>query len=418
MFKTGQLAANCTRVLTIALHVSFAQSSLAEDWPRIVENLKRGASSSQSKQQLAVAYNNYAIELSNQGHWAQAETELERAVALDAGNVQFKQNLSVIYLNHAASLRQDRRASDRGTDAVSKTLVQQALRFNPRSAEAYAILGDIAYDSQQLTHAKTAWDRAKQLAPAMNGIDERLSKLNSEQVVEKQFDRAGNVHFDLRYQDGISYAAAYDLRTALDQARSSVGREFGYWPRHQIVVLVYSEEGFRQVRQGPDWIGGVYDGKIRIPFPRSAVAQESLKSTLVHEYTHAIIHDITGDRCPVWLNEGIAEFEEARTRKPHLQLLQAAVSKGQLIPLSSLDSAFQSRDANVAGLAYQQSYSLVTYFDQKYRFFRVRRILDNLAQGMPFEDALQAELRLSSEQLEQRWQRWVPTFVRSSLASR
>ncbi len=416
MFNTGRITS--TRFLAFGLLLSLAQSSIAEDWPRIIENLKRGASSSQGKQQLAVAYNNYAIELSNQGSWSQAETELERAIALDAGNNQFKQNLCVIYLNHAASLRQDRRASDRGTDAVTKTLVQQALRFNPRSAEAYTILGDIAYDGQQLAHAKTAWDRAKQLDPSMNSIDERLNKLNSELAVEKQFDRAGNTHFDLRYQEGIGYAAAYDLRTALDQARSNVGRDFGYWPRRPIVVLVYSEEAFRQVRQGPDWIGGVYDGKIRIPFPRSTAALESLKSTLVHEYTHAIIHDITQDQCPVWLNEGIAEFEEARTRKPNLQLLQAAAGKRQLIPLSSLDSAFQSRDANVAGLAYQQSYSLVTFLDQKYRFFRVRRILDHLAQGKSVEDALQAELRLSSDQLEQRWERWLPTFVQSSLASR
>jgi tetratricopeptide (TPR) repeat protein len=407
-----------TSILLVVLLISLTHSSRAEDWPRIIENLKRAPSSSQSKQQLAVAYNNYAIELANQSAWSQAETELERAIALDMNNDQFKQNLSVIYLNHAASLRQDRRGSDRGTDAVSKTLVQQALRFNPQSAEAYAILGDIAYDSQQLAHAKTAWDRAKQLDPSLSSIDERLNKLNSEQAVEKQFDLAGNAHFDLRYQDGIGYAAAYDLRTALDQARSNVGREFGYWPRHPIVVLVYSEEGFRQVRQGPDWVGGSYDGKIRIPFPSSPAAIESLKSTLVHEYTHAITHDITQDQCPVWLNEGLAEFEESRTRKPHLQLLQAAVSKGRLIPLSSLDSAFQSRDANVAGLAYQQSYSLIAYLDQKYRFFRVRRILDQLAQGTSVEDALQAELRLSSEQLEQQWQRWLPTFVQSSLASR
>jgi tetratricopeptide (TPR) repeat protein len=416
MLNSNRTASTCVFVFTLLL--SSTQVALAEDWPRIIENLKRGASSRQNKQQLAVAYNNYAIELSNQSNWSRAETELQQALALDRNNDQFKQNLSVIYLNHAASLRQDRRASDRGTDVKSKMLLQQALRYNPKSAEAYAILGDIAYDSQQLAQAKTAWDKAKQLAPSMNVIDERLKKLNTEQAVEKQFDRAGNAHFDLRFQDGIGYSTAYDLRTVLSQARRDVGRDFGYWPRHQIVVLVYSEEAFQQVRQGPDWVAGLYDGKIRIPFPRSPAAQATLKSTLIHEYTHAIIHDITGDLCPVWLNEGLAEFEEARKRKPNLHLLEAAVSKGRLIPLSSLDSAFQSRDAQVAGLAYQQSYSLVTYLDQKYRFFRIRRMLDHLSQGKSIEDAFQAELRLSSSQLEQRWQRWLPTFVRGTLASR
>ncbi len=138
----------------------------------------------------------------------------------------------------------------------------------------------------------------------------------------------------------------------------------------------------------------------------------------VHEYTHAIVHDITQNQCPVWLNEGLAEFEEAKTRKPDLQHLQAAVSNNRLIPLSSLDSAFKSRDANVAALAYQQSYSLVTYLDQTYRFYRIRKILDKLPQGMSIEAALQDELKLSTAQLEQRWQRWLPTFTRSSYASR
>ncbi|MCA9118816.1 MAG: hypothetical protein H6822_05075 [Planctomycetaceae bacterium] len=415
MFRTPR--ALFAQIVTGVLLCSFAQPSLAQDWPQIIENLKRGSSSQQQRQQLAIAYNNYAIELSNQGHWEQAETELQRALSLDTNNQQFRQNLSVIFLNHAASLRQDRRSSDRGTDVRSKTLVQQALRFNPRSADAYAILGDIAYDSQELNHAKTAWDRAKQLNPSMAAIDDRLNKLNAEQAVEKQFDRAANVHFDLRYQDNVGYSAAYDLRNVLDQARRDVGRDFGYWPRHQIVVLVYSEEAFKQVRQGPDWIAGLYDGKIRIPYPRSPQAQASLNSTLVHEYTHAIIHDITHNQCPVWLNEGLAEYQEARTRKPDLQHLQLAVSNNRLIPIASLDVAFKSRDANVAALAYQQSYSLVTYLDQKYRFFRIRKILDKLGQGASMDEALQAELRLSSDQLEQRWQRWLPSFARGSYAS-
>ncbi|MBI2477092.1 MAG: hypothetical protein HYV60_00050 [Planctomycetia bacterium] len=401
------------RIAAFALLLFFAQVTLAEDWPRTIEDLKRGSSSRQQKQQLSVAYNNYAIELSNQGNWAQAETELQHAVAIDPSNVQFKQNLSVIYLNHAASLRQNRRASDRGTDVKSKILVQRTewakLPVHPLFKSTYA--PKHIYEEMDRLHMQFL-DGDHQVAP------ERLNKLNSEQAVEKQFDRAGNVHFDLRYQDGIGYSSAYDLRKVLDQARRDVGRDFGYWPRHQIIVLVYSEEDFQQVRQGPDWIAALYDGKIRIPFPRSPAVQASLNSTLVHEYTHAIIHDITQNQCPVWLNEGLAEFEEAKTRKPDLQHLQVAVSNNRLIPISSLDSAFKSRDANVAALAYQQSYSLVAYLDQTYRFFRIRRILDHLSQGTSVEDALQAELRLSSERLEQQWQRWLPTFVRSGLASR
>ena len=149
------------------------------------------------------------------------------------------------------------------------------------------------------------------------------------------------------------------------------------------------------------------------PFPATPRGQAAVKATLYHEYTHALIHDITHNKCPVWLNEGIAEHQESRQREPHLAQLKAALRSGQLIPLSSLDAAFKSRDANVAGLGYQQSYSLVTFLVQKYHFYRIRKVLEAIGNGETLEDAFKDELRISMAQLEARWKQWLPGFVAS-----
>lgn len=394
------------------LAVFLANTLHAEDWPQIIRQLERRASSREGREQLSVAYNNYALELANDGKFSDAESYMQKALKFDSQSKRLKQNFSVVLLNHAHALLQDRRQSSRGSAIKARSLARQSLRYDPTAAEPYVLIGDIEYDSQQLQRAKVAWEKANRLNPALSGIDARLQKLQSEFAVEKQFDRVGNLHFDLRFQDEIDRSTAFDLRGELDQARRDVGRDFSYWPRRQIVVLIYSEQGFAKVRRGPDWAAGVYDGKIRLPFPNNPAAQETVKSTLYHEYTHALTHDITHNKCPVWLNEGIAEYQEARTREPYIEHLRAAVDSDRLIPLASLNSAFKNRDANVAGLAYQQSFSLVTYLVQKFRFYRVRRVLESIGEDKTVDEAFDDEFRLTMPQLEQRWKRWLPGFVR------
>ncbi len=388
-----------------------------EDWPRVIHELKRLPATPRQRQQLSVAHNNYAIELMNQREWNQAAIELQRAVALDGESRKLKKNLAVVYVNQVNELRQDRRGRSRGSHVELQRLLQEALRHDPQSAAAYLLIGDIEYDRQQLTQAKSAWETAQRLDPTLPQIDERLQKLSVEHAVEKRFDRVGNLHFDLRYQGEIPRSSAVDLQSVLEQARKEVGRDFSYFPQHRVVVLVYSEAAFRQVRRGPDWVGGVYDGKIRVPFPEHTPALVSLRSTLYHEYTHALIHDLTRGRCPVWLNEGLAEFVEAKTRPPQLQQLQAALRSNQLLPWDQLDGCFQSRDAAIAALAYQQSYSIVAYLDQQYRFHRIRGVLEALSHDATLDDALQTEFRLTTQQLEQRWRRWLPSLVSATLTS-
>ena len=238
-----------------------------------------------------------------------------------------------------------------------------------------------------------------------------MEKLNTEYAIERKFARTGNGYFDLRYQDNIDRSAAFALGKTLSQARRDVGRDLNYRPKHKIVVLIYSEEGFAQVRRGPDWVAGIYDGKIRVPFPSNKAAQAEVKPTLYHEYTHAVIHDMTDNQCPVWLNEGIAEYQEAKLRPPSLERLRTAARIDRLVPLVDLDKGFQSSDLEVAALAYQQSYSIVHYLAKKYGFYRLRRVLEQLGQDVSFEDALKHEFRLTVPQLEKRWNRWLPGFV-------
>ena len=399
-------------VCVCALSLLTPAVSLGQDWPAIIKKLEHGGSSRANKQQLSVAYNNYAIQLSNAGDWSEAALKLRKAISLDPRNNRFQRNLGTVYLEHAYALSKERRSSGAMLHRQAKSLATKALQYDPSLVAAHLLIGDIEYSNQQLWQARISWTKALKLDPKSSVVRERLERLKSEYAVEKKFDRAGSAYFDLRYQDNIDPTTASDLRSVLRQARKEVGGDFQYWPKHRIVVLIYSPEGFSKVRRGPDWAAGIYDGKIRVPYPDSEAARAGVRPTLYHEYTHALIHDLTGNRCPVWLNEGIAEFQEAKLRQGSIDLLRVAARIDRLIPLNQLDSGFASSDARTAGLAYQQSFSIVSYLADKQGFFRLRRLLQHLAQGDDLDAAFKKEYFVTTDQLESKWRRWLPSFVK------
>jgi tetratricopeptide (TPR) repeat protein len=381
------------------------QSAVAEahDWEKTIREYKRlGA----TNKQLAVAYNNYALSLADQGEWSQAERNMRQAITLDPMNRQYKHNSATVYMNHAYRLAGDRNSGNRNRNSEAIKLAHRALEYRSNWADPYRLIGDLEYQDQRLDRAELAWQKAQQISPSRR-IDARLAKLETEASVEKKLDRGGNAHFDLRFQKQLSSDAAQELTAGLMKARMDIGRQFKFWPDRRIVVLIYTPQGFKQVRRGPEWSIGAYDGKIRVPYP-----QADLAATLVHEFTHALVHDLTGNRCPRWLNEGLAEYQESKISRTPIDLLRLAVRLDRLLPIDQLDVALRRSDATTAMLAYQQSYSLVTYLVEKYQFFRMKLVLQHLGSGEPLDVALKRELFITSEQLERDWKEWVVQAVR------
>jgi hypothetical protein len=192
-----------------------------------------------------------------------------------------------------------------------------------------------------------------------------------------------------------------------------VGSDFAYWPKHKLIVLVYSAESFRALRkETPDWVAGQFDGKIRVPLPSAQLDQQLVQQILFHEYTHALISDLAGNACPTWLNEGLAEYEGRRRLAGTLERLAAAHREQQLIPWSGLSDRFSTTlAAEDVALAYEQAYSIVAYLIERYGFWRMRRVLKALGEGQGWEEVLVQEYRLKLPRLETTWREWLPEFL-------
>jgi len=391
--------------------VRAAEEEADADWEAVIEQLTRQADRMPSEvrqAQLATAHNNYAVRLAGHGQLDQATRHLQEAIRLDGTNAQFPKNLASVQLSQAYQLFNQHRLDD------ARRRVDRALALDPTLVRAHALLGEIEYGRQRLKEARAAWQRALELDPEDADVRERLQRVEEELPVESQFERLSQAYFDLRYEGGLEGPTGFDIRNVLLEARRTVGADFAHWPKHKIVVLMYSGESFRAMREEtPDWVAGQYDGKIRIPVPGQALDLLTVKQILFHEYTHALVHDLTRGACPVWFNEGLAEYEGARHRASPVTQLTAADAQDRLVPWDQLDGYFSaSVPSQYVALAYQQSRSIVTYLVERYGFWRMRRLLKAVADGQMLEDALADEFHQPLARIERHWREWLPNFLK------
>ncbi|MCX6356336.1 MAG: peptidase MA family metallohydrolase, partial [Candidatus Aureabacteria bacterium] len=192
---------------------------------------------------------------------------------------------------------------------------------------------------------------------------------------------------------------------ALEDAWGKVGSDLNFYPREKIAVVVYTGRQFQELLDKPKNVGGVYDGKIRLPVGGLDAERDcdALKKVLAHEYAHAVIHFLTHNRCPLWLNEGIAEYVSETWDKGRGDRVAGALEAGMLIPLSELSASLKNVHSPKLGLAYAESFSIVKFIANRFGVYTLRRILDNLDAGDDQDAALRKAISLDGAGFEKEW---------------
>ena len=125
---------------------------------------------------------------------------------------------------------------------------------------------------------------------------------------------------------------------------------------------------------------------------------------LTHELCHAYLDDLgTGRRFPTWLNEGLAERVGLRTRGQEalttgqVQELEIALQDRRLVPLAAASGRFK----------YLQGFAAVLFLEQKIGKERLLALVRATMTKGTFEQALDAELRWTPKDLDERFAYWV-----------
>jgi tetratricopeptide (TPR) repeat protein len=218
------------------------------------------------------------------------------------------------------------------------------------------------------------------------------TRLKKETRAQDGYNEESSSHFTIFY-DGYEHGQiSREVIGLLEDAYRTIGKELDFYPSDAVTVILYGNKDFFDITQTPSWTAGYYDGKIRIPVRGAERQPEALRRILFHEYTHAVVRSITL-RCPLWINEGLAEYFSGGYRE----------KIGQAIPLRSLESSFQGLSAGNAGTAYRESYSAVSYLIEKYGVYRVKELLMALSGGDGLSQAFANSFGVTYDEFVKTW---------------
>jgi hypothetical protein len=213
--------------------------------------------------------------------------------------------------------------------------------------------------------------------------------------------------FVISHDEGTKSDLANKVLEALEDAYRRVGSDLDYYPSARVPVILYTRKDYRSVTSSPEWSGGLYDGKVRLPIGGATDISPMLRGVHFHEYTHVVVGELTQKNCPTWLNEGLAEYEGRKEFDSTLSSLQTAAKTGKFLPFTDLEKSLLGLNSKDAALAYQQSYSMVRFMIASYGWYKVREILVNLGNGMAFGGAFArafADFGLEFKDVELDWQ--------------
>lgn len=263
-------------------------------------------------------------------------------------------------------------------------LLDQALQAGGSSAAALFYLGRIRYDTGDLAGALDAWERALVLEPGNEAVRAMADKARRESAVESSMAREHRSMFVISYDEGKMSDLADKVLETLDAAYARIGSDLDYYPSSPVPVILYTRKDYRDVTSGPEWSGGMYDGKIRLPLGGAREISPQLRGVLFHEYTHVVVREMTKGNCPTWLNEGLAMAEEQRESSP----LALKAGKGEPLHISVLTGSFLSLTSHDAARAYRQSFVMADHLISGYGWHKVREILANLGTGLEMDRAV------------------------------
>ena len=288
---------------------------------------------------------------------------------------------------------------------LARQVLKDSLAQDNKNFFAYELLGDIDYLQQNLADAKANYEIAYNLQPTPE-LKKKLEKIQTEAPVEKKLATYAEEHFLIKYYNEKEKIVGFELRELLRTTYRNISQDFGYYFRHQVVVLLYDEEDFKKLTNLPHWVGGVYDGKVRMPMKRVGFGEDDLKAVTAHEMTHAFVAAMSEGKAPAWINEGLAQYEENKVREIDLLVFRSAVKTNTLLSLDQLLShrvAVSEEDPLLVSLFYQESFHLARYLAGRYHLFALKQILAAFGKGKNSEEALEEVLHISTDRLEKEW---------------
>jgi tetratricopeptide (TPR) repeat protein len=273
-------------------------------------------------------------------------------------------------------------------------LTRRALAINAREPRALADLGLQLLRTGDEAAARVALDASFTFDPfnrttlnlltMMDNLDKFVTVRDGDLIVRMSKDEAPVLQ---EYAIPLAH-----------KALATFSARYEFTPKGPILIEIFPKHDDFAVRTMglPGMTGalGVCFGRVvGMDSPKARPPGEfQWEATLWHELAHVVTLQMSNQRIPRWLTEGISEYEEKRARPEWGRELDMAfagmLNRGEAIKLKELNAAFQN--PKLISIAYFQGSLIVEHIVNEYGEAALRQLIRSYGQGLETDAALKA----------------------------
>jgi len=270
---------------------------------------------------------------------------------------------------------------------------RQALKFDPDYIPAKI---QLAQDLLRLGHESEGWALAEEVynQDAYNIQAYNLANLRDHLAKFRTLEQG---RFIVRMEQREAAIYGRDVLDLLMQADLELCDKYGLKLDRPVILELFPDQQDFAVRTfgipGGDGFLGVCFGNVITANSPKAEHPSNWKATLWHEFCHVVTLNITHNKMPRWLSEGISVYEESKKNPTWGQQMnpqyRTMILEGQLTPIGNLSGAFLSPKTPMhLQFAYYQSCLVVEFIVEKYGYDSLKAILADLANGVDVNKAI------------------------------
>ncbi|MBU1106780.1 MAG: tetratricopeptide repeat protein [Candidatus Riflebacteria bacterium] len=296
--------------------------------------------------------------------------------------------------------------------------LDKSLAANPESFFLLFYLGKCHFELRQLDEAINYWEKAliatddkNQKAAVSNSINQAREMLASTGDSTSDEDQRFIIHFAGESQQDLSDITFEVLEEIFYQVTDSLN----YRPDVKINVIFFLTEDYYKVSR--DWSAASAQGiKIMIPLKSGYKSPDYIRGLLAHEFTHTIVHLHTNNRCPLWLNEGLAQYQEfaaengspEEIRSDYQGMMQREfIDQENSIDLNQVPNLMNGSSRNDVARAYIASYLATRCIADFYGEQSFDTILSALGRGKTIDEAMVEGTGNNMKEFQREYKSWL-----------
>jgi tetratricopeptide (TPR) repeat protein len=293
-----------------------------------------------------------------------------------------------------------RKLSQKYRFAEGAAAQRRALRSDPKYLPAKI---QLAQDLLRLGDETEGWRLAEEVHD-LDGYDVTAFNLANLHETIAKYHTLTNADFILRMAAGEAEIYGQEALKLLQRAKDTLCTKYSIELHRPTVVEIFQSQKDFGVRtfgmpHNPGFLGVCFGPVVTANSPASqGSSPANWQAVLWHEFCHVVTLQMTRNKMPRWLSEGISVYEEIQANPIWGQSMvpdyREMILGEDFTPLSKLSSAFLTPESDLhLQFAYFESYLVVEFLVQEYGIETIKRVLADLGKGTEINTALAAHTK-------------------------